>query len=147
MTPNHSVPSNVFASCVCAVLLLCGAAGGAEPPTAATQPTRKMSNAEIRRGLMRELPRAQFHASLSDAIDFMHDVTGLSFDVQWDKLKVVGITEKTPVTLAIVKQTKMRDILTAILTSAGGKPGALDYAIVDGRVVIGPTNPPTTQPK
>ena len=113
---------------------------------AATQPARKKSNAEVRNGLDRQLPKVQFQASLSDAIDFMRDVTGLPIDVQWDKLKAVGISEKTPVTVNL-PQSKMRDILTAILTSAAGKPGVVGYGVAGGAVVIGPTHPPTAQPK
>ena len=113
---------------------------------AATRPARKFSNAEVRNGLdHRQLPKVQFQATLSEAIDFMRDVTGLPIDVQWDKLKAAGIDQKTPVTVNL-PAAKMRDILTAILTSAAGKPGVVGYAVAGGAVVVGPTHPPTTRP-
>lgn len=146
---------NVLVSCVTAILVLIADGARAQPTAtsrpsatqpAATQPARKRSNAEVRNGLDRQLPKVRFQASLSDAIDFMRDVTGLPIDVRWDQLKAVGINEKSPVTVNL-PQTKMRDILTAILTSAAGKPGVVEYAIAGGAIVIGPTHPPATQPK
>jgi len=106
-----------------------------------------MSDAEVRRALDgRGLPKTQIHDDLASAIDFMRDVTGITFDVQWDKLKAAGITEKTPVTVDLGKAT-MREILTAILTSAGGKPGIVGYAIEKGTIVIGPAKPPAPPAK
>ena len=114
---------------------------------AATRPARKFSNAEVRNGLDRQIPKGQFQATLSEAIDFMRDVTGLPIDVQWDKLKAAGIDQKTPVTVNL-PAAKMRDILTAILTSAAaGKPGVIGYTVADGAIVIGPARPPAPQPK
>jgi hypothetical protein len=105
-----------------------------------------MSNAEVRRGLERQAPAGKAQASFSDAVDFMRDVTGLEFEVEWAKLKAVGINEKTPVAWSHGKAT-MHDVLTAILTAAGGKPGVVGYAVVNGQVLIGPTQPPQPQPK
>ena len=105
-----------------------------------------MSNEEVRRQLYRGLPKTQLHDDLASTIDFMRDVTGIPFDVQWDKLKAAGITEKTPVNVDLGKAT-MREILTAILTSAGGKPGVVGYTIEKGTIVIGPAKPPSPPAK
>ena len=115
---------------------------------AATRPARKFSNAEVRNGLDRQLPKVQFQATLSEAIDFMRDVTGSPIDVQWDRLKAAGIDQETPVTVNLPAAAKMRDILTAILTSAAaGKRGVVGYTVADGAIVIGPARPPAPQPK
>ena len=66
--------------------------------------------------------------------------------MQWDKLKEAGITEKTPVNVDLGQAT-MREILTAILTSAGGKPGIVGYTIENGTIVVGPAKPPKTPAK
>jgi hypothetical protein len=145
MTPSRVAFYNVLVSCVCAILLFPVASPG-EPPSPGTHPTRKMSNAEVRQALDRELPKTEFDHDLASVIDFMRDVTGVTFDVQWDKLKAAGITEKTRVTVKL-GNAKMREILTAILTSAGGKPGVVGYTVEKGTIVIGPAKPPTTKPK
>lgn len=107
---------------------------------AATQPAnRVMSDDMVLRGLERVTPRAQFHAGLADAIEFMRDITGLKLDVQWDKLKAIGITEKTPVTVNL-RNAKMYVVLTAILNSATAKPGTIGWVVENGAVVIGPSN-------
>ena len=156
MTPNRTAFHKISVRLACAAVLLPMSYARAQSPRpaapsatqpAATQPANRiMSNDKVRIGLERRTPRAQFHADFAEAIDFMRDITGLKFDVQWDKLKAVGITEKTPVTVNL-QNAKMHDVLTAILTSAAAKPGIIGYAIEHGAVVIGPTNPPTTQPK
>ena len=145
MTPSRVAFYGIFVSCLCAILLFPVDSAG-ESPSPPKHPTRKMSNAEVRQALDRELPKAKFDDDLASAIDFMRDVTGITFDVQWDKLKAAGITEKTPVNVKLGKAT-MREILTAILTSAGGKPGVVGYTIEKGTIVIGPAKPPAPPAK
>ncbi len=145
MTPSRVAFYGIFVSCLCAILLFPVDSAG-ESPSPPKHPTRKMSNAEVRQALDRGLPKTKFDDDLASAIDFMRDVTGITFDVQWDKLKAAGITEKTPVTVDLGKAT-MREILTAILTSAGGKPGVVGYAIEKGTIVIGPAKPPAPPAK
>ena len=145
MTPSRVAFYGIFVSCLCAILLFPVDSAG-ESPSPPKHPTRKMSNAEVRRALDRGLPKTEFDADLASAIDFMRDVTGVTIDVQWDKLKAAGITEKTRVTVDLGKAT-MREILTAILTSAGGKPGVVGYTVEKGTIVIGPAKPPTPPAK
>ena len=145
MTPSRVAFYSIFVSCLCAILLFPVDSAG-ESPSPPKHPTRKMSNAEVRNALDRGLPKTKIHDDLASTIDFMRDVTGITFDVQWDKLKAAGITEKTPVNVDLGKAT-MREILTAILTSAGGKPGVVGYTIEKGTIVIGPAKPPTTPAK
>ncbi len=145
MTPSRVAFYGIFVSCLCAILLFPVDSAG-ESPSPPKHPTRKMTNAEVRQALDRGLPKAEFDDDLASAIDFMRDVTGVTFDVQWDKLKEAGITEKTPVNVDLGKAT-MREILTAILTSAGGKPGVVGYTVEKGTIVIGPTKPPTPPAK
>ena len=145
MTPSRVAFYGIFVSCLCAILLFPVDSAG-ESPSPPKQTTRKMTNAEVRQALDRGLPKAEFDDDLASAIDFMRDVTGITFDVQWDKLKAAGITEKTPVNVDLGKAT-MREILTAILESAGGKPGVVGYTIEKGTIVIGPAKPPTPPAK
>ena len=147
MTPSRvAFYNSIFVSCLCAILLFPVDSAG-ESPSPPKHPTRKMSNAEVRQGLDdRGSPKTEIDDDLASAIDFMRDVTGITFDVQWDKLKAAGITEKTRVTVKLGKAT-MREILTAILTSAGGKPGVVGYTVEKGTIVIGPAKPPTPPAK
>ncbi len=146
MTPSRVAFYGIFVSCLCAILLFPVDAAG-ESPAPPKHPTRKMSNAQIRQELDgRGAPKTKIHDDLASAIDFMRDVTGIPFDVQWDKLKAAGITEKTPVNVDLGQAT-MREILTAILTSAGGKPGVVGYTIEKGTIVIGPAKPPAPPAK
>ena len=145
MTPSRVAFYGIFVSCLCAILLFPVDSAG-ESPSPPKHPTRKMSNAEVRQALDRGLPKTEFDHDLADVIDFMRDVTGITIDVQWDKLKAAGITEKTRVTVKL-GNAKMREILTAILTSAGGKPGVVGYSVENGTIVIGPAKPPTPPAK
>lgn len=143
-------PGHPSVCCVCAIIALLATSARADSRPSATRPatTRPAgkTNADVRRGLERQLPKAKFQADMSDAIDFMRDVSGLPIDVQWDKLKSVGVNEKTPVSVNL-SRSKMSDILTAILTNAAGKPGIVGYAIDHGTIVVGPVQPPASQPK
>ena len=105
---------------------------------AATQPADEIAlNNKTRSGLNRVTPRAQFEAGLSGAVEFMRDITGAKFVVQWDKLKDLGIDQNTRVKVNLTN-VKVGDLVDVILVSAAGKPGVLDYTIEHGAIVILP---------
>lgn len=130
-------------------------AQGSRPPAtrpvttrpAATQPADEVAlNNAVLRGMDRVMPRVQFQARLSDAIGFIHDVSGFAVEVRWDALSRLGMKQDTKVNVNLTN-VKVRDLLDAVLISAAGKPGVLGFAVEHGTVVIMPFTSPTTRPK
>lgn len=74
--------------------------------------------------------------AFSDIIDFLRDVSGAGFDLDWKRLEALGITGKTPITLHL-KNRKFTDALQDILDAAGGK-GNLIWYMGNGKIVITP---------
>ena len=84
------------------------------------------------------MPELRFHGeSLSDIIDFLRDVSGVPFIVDWDALAKAGVKKSTPVT-ANAKNLKFKDAITMILDSASQKPGAITYFVKNGAIHIAP---------
>jgi hypothetical protein len=110
---------NVFAALAALSLLACawGAVAwhGSFHPLATPNP----STASVQVQLSRSLPALQFDlVGLSDAIDFMRDVSGSDIRVHWHALKAIRIHQNTPVS------TTLRNVpfgvgLARILASAG----------------------------
>ena len=74
---------------------------------------------------------------LSDCIDFLMDVSGVPFSVDWDALARAGVKKNDPVTVD-VKNLKFKDAITMILVSASGKPGAITYVVKNAAIHIAP---------
>jgi len=141
--------------CLIAVLIPSGLAQAQAKPDAppankppATQPANDvaLNNATLNK-LQRVLPGMHFNnVAFNDCIDFMRDVSGVKIVVQWDKLKPLGVTNQSPVTLDM-DHAKMSEALTVLLASAAGKPGVLAYTLEHGDLIILPITQSTTQPK
>ena len=74
---------------------------------------------------------------LSDCIDFLKDVSGVPFVVDWDALAKAGVKKNTPVTVD-AKNLKFKDAITMILDSASQKPGAITYVVKNAAIHIAP---------
>lgn len=89
--------------------------------------------------LERKLPEVRFErVSLEDAIDFLRDLTGANFYVNWGALQAATIDKSTPVT-ARLRDVRLSKALQVILQDAGSVPVprvALDFAVEDGVITI-----------
>jgi len=83
----------------------------------------------------RAVPEAKFGGvGLSDAIDFIRDVSGANITVNWKALGEAGVTPETPVSLRLHNVT-VRKVLTALLNEAGGN-GSLTFVVDEGVIEI-----------
>jgi RNA polymerase sigma factor (sigma-70 family) len=83
--------------------------------------------------LDRKLPEVNFDGvGLSDAIDFLRDVSGANIAVNWKALEAAGINRNAPVTVRL-KDVKFDQALKSLLASAGGNT-RLVYT-VEGNVI------------
>ena len=71
------------------------------------------------------------HVSLSDAIEYLRDVSGANIEVDWKALETVGLSKDAPVSLRL-RNVSLRVALKKTLDSAS--PGVADF-IVDGNVI------------
>ena len=95
-------------------------------------------DAQAKNALDRAVPELRFHGeSLSDTIDFLKDVSGVPFVVDWNALAKVGVKKTSPVTVD-AKNLKFSKAITMILDSASQKPGAITYAVKDAAIHIAP---------
>ena len=84
------------------------------------------------------MPELRLHGeSLSDTIDFLRDVRGVPFVVDWNALAKVGVKKTSPVTVD-AKNLKFKDAITMILDSASQKPGAITYSVKNAAIHIAP---------
>ena len=84
------------------------------------------------------MPELRFNGeSLSDIIDFLRDVSGVPFIVDWDALAKAGVKKTSPVTVH-AKNLKFKDAITMILDSASQKPGAITYVVKNAAIHIAP---------
>jgi general secretion pathway protein D len=85
--------------------------------------------------LARRLPSVQFKDTpLSDAIDFLRDLTGANILVNWNALQAAGIDKQTVTINASLHDVPFSKVLTIVLDQAG--PGKLGYNIEDGVITI-----------
>ncbi len=102
----------------------------APPATAPAQPGR----GDV--VLDRVLPEVSFNGvGLDDAIDFYRDVSGATFDVNWEALQAAGVKKDAPVTIKLTN-IKLPRALQLVLESAGGKQARLHASVEDGRVLV-----------
>jgi hypothetical protein len=72
---------------------------------------------------------------LDDTLAFLRDVSGLHLLLDWDDLRAAGLQRRTPVTLEL-KNATVREVLYALLVSAGAKPGDLKLRVIDELAVV-----------
>lgn len=102
----------------------------------AIQSERKI-DPELQKRLNKVLPQLSFdRLELRLVLDFFSDVAGVRFDVDWDKLKTVGLARDTKVTIRLA-DIAASQALTLILMSAGGGE-LIDWTVVDGKIRIAP---------
>lgn len=102
----------------------------------AIQSERKI-DPELQKRLNKVLPQLSFdRLELRLVLDFFSDVAGVRFDVDWDKLKTVGLARDTKVTIRLA-DIAASQALTLILMSAGGGE-LIDWIVVDGKIRIVP---------
>jgi hypothetical protein len=95
-------------------------------------------DAQAKNSLDRGVPELRLHGeSLSDTNDFLRDISGVPFVVDWNALARVGVKKTSPVTVD-AKNLKFSQAITMILDSASQKPGAITYAVKNAAIHIAP---------
>jgi hypothetical protein len=75
--------------------------------------------------LNRILPQVNFAGvALSDAIDYLRDVTGANIHVDWKTLEAAGVDKGVQVNMRL-RSVPIRKVLNLLLNEAGGQGGAL----------------------
>jgi hypothetical protein len=113
----------------------------------ATQPTpeevaRKEAKADqeanAKAVLERQLPAVNFQmVNLSDALDFIRDVSAANIHVNWKALDKAGVTRETPINLQ-VRQVSVGKVLNLILSDASDTV-KLGWTLDDGVIEISTT--------
>jgi hypothetical protein len=115
---------------VCAVVK----AQSTAPPS--THPSGESSNEDqvVEKRLDRKMPSVQLPSVvLSDAFDFIRDITGENLFIDWKNLQLAGVTQQTIVKLQAT-DIPVREALTRILASTGSN--ALEFHVIDGVVIV-----------
>lgn len=85
------------------------------------------------RALQQTLPEVKFDGvALSDALNFLHDVSGANFAVDWHSLEQLNIGKDTLINVRL-RQIKLGKALSVVLSQAGG--GDLLTYYVDQNVI------------
>jgi beta-lactamase regulating signal transducer with metallopeptidase domain len=113
---------------------------GPQPATVAAaidKPNAKdAKNTAAQAILDRQLPEVNFNmVGLSDALEFLRDVSGANMTIQWKALEAAGIDKAAPVTIRM-RNPKFSTALKAILSDAGGGAVKLGFEIEEGVIVI-----------
>jgi hypothetical protein len=81
------------------------------------------------------LPELHFDGvSISDAIDFLRDVSGANMTVNWKALEEQGVSKDTPINLKL-REVSLRRALELVLSEVGG-PGKLGYTVDENVIEI-----------
>jgi hypothetical protein len=124
---ERAMKKSILASAVAAGLLACGIAA---TPARAASP-----NQAARRQLNTVIPEVRLDGvPLTDALDFLRDISGVNLVVNWKALEDAGVTRDTPISLRL-RSIPLRKALELILSEAGGGD-KLTYDIDDGIVEI-----------
>jgi hypothetical protein len=84
-------------------------------------------NAQARVSLNRSLPAINFtNVTLREAIDFLRDVSGANFHVNWKAIEATGVTPDSPINIKL-RQVTLRKVLQLLLSEAAGGPGLTFY--------------------
>jgi hypothetical protein len=85
--------------------------------------------------LSMNLPELKFtNVALSDAIDFLRDVSGANIHVNWKALEELGVGKDTPINVKL-RAVSLRKILN-VLVNETGVPGAITWMIDDNVIEI-----------
>ena len=104
---------SILSFCLCLVLVLMWISS-----RRITTPA-KPSTANLQAALAGRLPAVNFNnVSRSDAVYFLHDVTGLPFEVDWKSLESAGIARDNPCSIKVKNKT-MGEVLVLLLSSSG----------------------------
>lgn len=105
-------------------------------PSTQPVPSIAPTDAGVLRSLDRKVPEVAFAGnSLSDVIDFLGDVSGVSIVVKWRIVEATGIEGTRDVNLR-EQGVPLEKILRDVLTSASGARGKLGYVVRHGAVVV-----------
>ena len=86
--------------------------------------------------LARLVPEIKFDAvSLTDCVDFLHDVSGAKIDVDWDGFQKEGMKRDAPVTMKL-RNIPFGEAVRLIFLSATDKP--IEITATDQGIHIGP---------
>ena len=111
-----------------------GAASSALPGEAVEGDRDSAADAMVEQKLQKLLPEVQFDAvPLSDVCDFLHDVTGVDFFVDWKVMEAAGVGKAEPITLR-AKQIPAAVAIDRVLLSANGT--RIGYVIDHGQVYV-----------
>lgn len=103
------------------------------PSTTEVSAQSRVSQGVAKAALSRRLPDVKLqNVSLSDAIEFLRDVSGANVVVNWRALEASGVTKETPVNVRL-NGVSLRKVLSTVLNEAGAGT-ALTY-IVDEDVI------------
>jgi hypothetical protein len=92
-------------------------------------------SAGARAALARSLPDAKFtNVPLSDALEFLRDVSGANIVVDWKSLEAVNVGKDTQINVN-VKWVKLSKVLSLVLNEAG-PGGTLTYFLDDNVIEI-----------
>ncbi|MFA7237196.1 MAG: hypothetical protein WC058_10050 [Phycisphaeraceae bacterium] len=93
------------------------------------------ANRMTREKLQQPIP-VDFRANqLANVMEYLRNVTGANFVVQWRSLEAAGITKETPITMQLNNVAAER-ALRLILDEAGGDLVKLSYSVDEGVVVV-----------
>lgn len=93
------------------------------------------ANRVTREKLQQPIP-VDFRANqLANVMEYLRNVTGANFVVQWRALEAAGITKETPITMQLNNVAAER-ALRLILDEAGGDLVKLSYSVDEGVVVV-----------
>jgi hypothetical protein len=107
-----------------------------EKPGAAPARDQEAIDSAVEAAIEKRLPGVNLDAvGLSDAIDFLRDISGANIFVNWKALEAAGIDKNTPITLRM-RDVKVTTALTAVLNDAAGGSGKLIFDVQDGVVVV-----------
>ena len=109
-------------------------AGSSTPITRVDDPRAREADARAAAGLLKPMPAEFTDMSLSDALAFFTDVTGVDVFADWRNLEAAGLERNAPVTVRLKGQAPAGDVLERILQSAAGD--VIGFAIDRGVVLI-----------
>jgi len=96
---------------------------------------KKERDAKVKAMLERELPAINFSGvSLSDAFDFIRDVSGANIHVNWKALEKAGVKQDTQVSMKL-RQISVATVLNVLVNEATSNV-KLGWAVDDGVVEV-----------
>jgi hypothetical protein len=97
----------------------------------------KPQTRQQRSQLDRPLPELNFdQTGFEDVVNFLCDVSGVTFTVDWKALERAGVAKNTPITLRM-KKIPFGQVLQLVLEAAGEK-ALLDFTMEEKGIAIGP---------